>query len=448
MTGTLPAPSIQAALSSLAGWTTQPAVRDAHRLDRSGYDPGTGPDAVVFAESAADVSAVLAHAHATRTPVVVRGAGTGLSGGAVAGEGSIVLDLTRMDRIVEISPEDELAVVEPGVITAHLDAAAAAHGLRYAPDPASLAISTIGGNIATNAGGLRCAKYGVTRDSVLGLDVVLADGRRLATGRRTVKGVAGYDLTSLFVGSEGTLGVIVGATVRLRPVPVRTATLAAWFPDFEGAAAAAAAITAARLQPAVAELLDAACLEAIGADRDGAFLLVQTDGFGADAEIDAVREVVAPLAGRVDLATDPDEAEALLATRRAALPALERLGRVLVEDVAVPRSRLPEAVRAITAISRRSGIRIATMAHAGDGNLHPILVLDPGHEIDERVWATAGEVFTTALELGGTLTGEHGVGLLKRRWLRDELGDDVLDLQYAVKAVFDPHHVLNPGKAL
>lgn len=441
MTSTLP-------LDAVRGWTTDPVVRAAHRLDRSGFDPGSAPDAVVHAESVEDVVAVLAHAQATRTPVVVRGAGSGLSGGAVAGEGSIVLDLTRLDRITELSAADELAVVEPGVITADLDAAAAAHGLRYAPDPASAAISTIGGNIATNAGGLRCAKYGVTRDSVLGLDVVLADGRRIRTGRRTVKGVAGYDLTGLFVGSEGTLGVIVGATVRLRPIPVRTATLAAWFTDFGAAAAATAALTAARLQPAVAELLDAACLEALGADGadSGAFLLVQTDGFGADAEIEAVRAVVEPFAVRVDLAADEAEAEALLATRRGALPALEKLGRVLVEDVAVPRSRLPEAVAAITEISRRSGLRIATMAHAGDGNLHPILVVDG--DLDGHVWATAGEVFQTALDLGGTLTGEHGVGLLKRRWLRAELGDTTHDLQREIKAALDPHGLLNPGKAL
>ncbi|MCF7547981.1 FAD-binding oxidoreductase [Pseudonocardia sp. WMMC193] len=441
MTSTLP-------LDAVRGWTTDPVVRAAHRLDRSGFDPGSAPDAVVHAESVEDVVAVLAHAQATRTPVVVRGAGSGLSGGAVAGEGSIVLDLTRLNRITELSAADELAVVEPGVITVDLDAAAAAHGLRYAPDPASAAISTIGGNIATNAGGLRCAKYGVTRDSVLGLDVVLADGRRIRTGRRTVKGVAGYDLTGLFVGSEGTLGVIVGATVRLRPIPVRTATLAAWFTDFGAAAAATAALTAARLQPAVAELLDAACLEALGADGadSGAFLLVQTDGFGADAEIEAVRAVVEPFAVRVDLAADEAEAEALLATRRGALPALEKLGRVLVEDVAVPRSRLPEAVAAITEISRRSGLRIATMAHAGDGNLHPILVVDG--DLDDRVWATAGEVFQTALDLGGTLTGEHGVGLLKRRWLRAELGDTAHDLQRELKAALDPHGLLNPGKAL
>lgn len=447
-------PSTTAPRPALHGWTTDPGVRESHRLDRSGFDPGGRPDAVLLAESVDDVAALLAHAHATRTPVVVRGAGTGLSGGAVAGEGTVVLDLSRLDRIVEVSPPDELAVVQAGVVTADLDAAAGVHGLRYAPDPASAAISTIGGNIATNAGGLRCAKYGVTRDSVLGLDVVLADGRRIATGRRTVKGVAGYDLTSLFVGSEGTLGVIVGATVRLRPIPLRTATLAAWFTDFATASSAAAAITAARLQPAVAELLDTACVEAIaavpGADapRGAAFLLVQTDGFGSDAEIDAVRAVVEPLADHVDVTTDPTRSEALLTTRRNALPALERLGRVLVEDVAVPRSRLPEAVEAIAGIARRSGVRIATMAHAGDGNLHPILVLEPGRAPDDHVWATAGEVFTTALRLGGTLTGEHGVGLLKRRWLRDELGADVLDLQHDLKAVFDPRGVLNPGRAL
>ncbi|WP_226357938.1 MULTISPECIES: FAD-binding oxidoreductase [unclassified Pseudonocardia] len=439
--------------SALPGWSTDPAVRAAARLDRSGFDPGSVPDAVVVARSVDDVTELLSHAHATGTPVVVRGAGTGLSGGAVAGAGSVVLDVSGLDRILEISPVDELAVVEAGVLTADLDAAAAAHGLRYAPDPASAAISTIGGNIATNAGGLRCAKYGVTREAVLGLDVVLADGRRVATGRRTVKGVAGYDLTGLFVGSEGTLGVVVGATVRLRPVPVATATLAAWFDDVAGAAAAAAAITAARLQPAVAELLDTACLDAVaaagGAASHGtAFLLVQTDGFGASVEIDAVRAVVEPLASRVDIATDDVGARTLLATRRAALPALERLGRVLVEDVAVPRSRLAEAVTAVAAISARSGIRIATMAHAADGNLHPILVLEPGRGLDEQVWDVAGEVFTTALRLGGTLTGEHGVGLLKRRWLRDELGDDLLDLQQQLRSVFDPRGVLNPGKAL
>jgi len=431
------------------------AELEAHRLDRSGHDPGGRPRAVVFAETVDDVVDVLRTAHADGTPVVPRGAGTGLAGGAAATDGSVVLDLSRMNRIVELLPPDELAVVEPGVVTADLDRAAAAHGLRYAPDPASAAISTIGGNIATNAGGLRCAKYGVTRESVLGLDVVLADGRRIATGRRTVKGVTGYDLSGLFVGSEGTLGVIVGATLRLRPIPPRTATLAAFFPDVRAAAAASAAITAARLQPSVAELLDTACLDAIDAvrgtafrSRGGAFLLVQTDGWGAAEEMAAVRAVVAPLAVDLDVTDDPAATEELLAVRRAALPALERRGRVLVEDVVVPRSRLADAVTAIAEIGRRTGVPIATMAHAGDGNLHPILVTTPGAPIGEPVQAAAGEVFETALRLGGTLTGEHGVGLLKRRWLAQELGEDVRALQRAIKAVLDPRSVLNPGKKL
>ncbi|GAA1851935.1 FAD-linked oxidase C-terminal domain-containing protein [Pseudonocardia ailaonensis] len=430
------------------GWTEDPAVLDARRLDRSGVDPGGRPRAVVIAESVDDVVDTLRHAHAERIPVVTRGAGTGLSGGATAGDGTIVLDLSRLDRIREISVADQVAVVEAGVITADLDRAAGEHGLRYAPDPASVAISTIGGNIATNAGGLRCAKYGVTRDSVLGLEVVLADGRIVRTGRRTVKGVAGYDLTSLFVGSEGTLGVIVAATLRLRPAPDEVATAALYLPDVDTAAAAAAALTAARIQPAVLELLDGACLSAIDPrGPGGAFLLVQTDGAGAAIEMARAHEILAGF-GEVRVAADPAEAERLLAVRRGALPALERRGRVLIEDVAVPRSRMAEAVTAISGISARSGIEIATMAHAGDGNLHPILVLPHGRELDDEVWAAAGEVFTTALRLGGTLTGEHGVGTLKRRWLADELGPDVLELHHRVRSAFDPHAILNPGKAL
>ena len=436
-------------------WTTDAAVVRAHRLDRSGWVPEGEPLGVALAEDVADVQAVLAEANRSRTPVVVRGAGTGLSGGAAATAGAIVLDVSRLNRIVEVSPVDQLAVVEPGVITADLDRAAHAHGLRYAPDPASVAISTIGGNIATNAGGLRCAKYGVTRDSVLGLDVVLADGRLVRTGRRTVKGVTGYDLTGLFVGSEGTLGVIVGATLRLRPIPPATCTLTAFFATVADAAAASVAITSAGLQPSVAELLDARTLGAIDAafggdlsSRGGAFLLVQTDGFGAQAEAEAARTAIAPLAMTVELTTNPLYAEQLLATRRQALPALERLGRVLIEDVAVPRSRLAEAVAAIDEISVRSGIPVFTMAHAGDGNLHPIIVVEHGRPFDQRVWDTAGEIFRLALRLGGTLTGEHGVGHLKRAWVAEELGPDNLGLQHELKAVFDPHGILNPGKAL
>ncbi|MEV7866286.1 FAD-linked oxidase C-terminal domain-containing protein [Streptomyces sp. NPDC088124] len=436
--------------------TTDPAATAPYAIDRSGARPDGQPMAVVHAAHTDDVRTTLRHADALRVPVVPRGAGTGLSGGATAPEGSLVLDLARMNRIVEIAPGDQLAVVEPGVITADLDRAAAAHGLRYAPDPASAALSTIGGNIATNAGGLRCAKYGVTRDSVLGLDAVLADGTLLRTGRRTVKGVTGYDLTALLTGSEGTLGVITAATVRLRPRPVATSTLAAYFATFAAAAAAATALTAARIEPAMAELLDgpvlAAIDEATGSGlrgRGGALLLVQCDGVGAAAEAARVAQVLHGRATSVELTDDEDEAQELLVARRLALPSLERLGRPLIEDIAVPRSRLAEAVREIETISARHGVPVHTLAHAADGNLHPILVIDPAlPEVPDAAWATASDIFATALRLGGTLTGEHGVGTLKRRWLADELGPDSVALHHRLKAAFDPHGILNPGKAI
>ncbi|KAA9157281.1 FAD-binding protein [Amycolatopsis acidicola] len=425
----------------------------AHRHDRSGWEPAGLPSAVVTPRSTAEVQAVLEVANETGTPVVVRGAGTGLSGAATATAGELVLSTAALNAITELSAADQLAVVQPGVVTAELDRAAGEHGLRYAPDPASVEISTIGGNIATNAGGLRCAKYGVTRDSVLGLEVVLADGRVVRTGRRTVKGVTGYDLTGLFVGSEGTLGVVTSATVRLRPAPAETATVAAFFDSVEKAAAAVGRL---RVQPAIAELLDADALEAVDAAqntsfraRGAAFLLVQTDGHGAGAEAELVRADLAPLATGVEVTTDPAVAGELLAARRFALPSLEKQGRVLIEDIAVPRARLAEAVAAIAAITRRHGVTAATLAHAGDGNLHPIFVIDrAAAEIPEAVWAAAGEVFETALRLGGTLTGEHGVGVLKRKWLPGELSPDTLALHHSVKRLFDPRGILNPGKAI
>ena len=427
-------------------WSAEPDTLRVRRLDRSGWEPDGTPAAVVFPRSARDVQAVLRGAFSTRTPVVPRGAGTALTGASTAGAGAIVLDLSRMNRILEIRPDDGIAVAEPGVITADLDRAAAAHGLRYAPDPASLELSTIGGNIATNAGGLRCAKYGVTRDSVLGLDVVLADGTRVATGRATLKGVAGYDLTGLFVGSEGTLGVVVGATLRLRNLPDPTATLAAYYPDIETAAAASVALATAQIQPVLAELLDRATLDALGeAHREGeALLIVQTDG-GPD-EAARAADVLGRTATTLRSTTDPDEAAVLLAARRGALPAIERLGRPLIEDIAVPRSRLAEAVREIVAIARRHDVRICTLAHAGDGNLHPIIVA--GHPISGAVHRAADEIFGLALRLGGTVTAEHGVGVLKRAWLERELGPAAHDLQRRIKDLFDPHGILNPGKAL
>ncbi|WP_430787906.1 FAD-binding oxidoreductase [Actinoplanes sp. G11-F43] len=430
-------------------WSADPAVLGEKRLDRSGWEPEGMPVAVVWPRTVGEVQRVMRGALATRTPVVPRGAGTALTGGSAAGSGTVVLDLSRMDRIVEIRADDGVAVAEPGVITADLDRAAAAHGLRYAPDPASLELSTIGGNIATNAGGLRCAKYGVTRDSVLGLDVVLADGTLISTGRGTLKGVAGYDLTGLFTGSEGTLGVVVGATLRLRALPAPTATIAACYPDVESAAAASVALAEARVQPVLAELLDEATLAALaghGLPQDGgALLIVQTDG-GSAAEVD--RAVGALSRGATSVRHD-DDPDALLAARRQAFPAIERLGRPLIEDIAVPRSALAVAVRSIADIARRHDVPICTVAHAGDGNLHPVVVAGGwGEPIPESAHRAADEIFGLALDLGGTVTGEHGVGVLKRHWLGRELGADQHLLQQRIKELFDPHGILNPGKAI
>ncbi|MER6957019.1 FAD-linked oxidase C-terminal domain-containing protein [Streptomyces sp. NPDC000618] len=431
---------------------TDPRTLADRATDRSGLRPDGLPFAVVRARRTEDVTVALQHAHALRVPVVPRGAGTGLSGGASAGEGALVLDLSGMDRILELSVEDQLAVVEPGVVTADLDRAAAAHGLRYAPDPASAAWSTIGGNIATNAGGLRCAKYGVTRDSVLGLEAVLADGTVVRTGRRTVKGVTGYDLTALLTGSEGTLAVITSATLRLRPTPVATATAAAYFATFEAAAEASYAIGRAGIVPALAELVDGPVLAAVDPDlraRGAALLIVQCDGAGAAVEAAAVAELLAPTATSVETTEDPAEAEALLAARRLALPALERLGRPLIEDIAVPRSRLGQAVAEIRAISARHDVPVFTIAHAADGNLHPIIVVDPSLDrLPDAAWEAAGEIFALALRLGGTLTGEHGVGVLKRQWVAEELGPQAHALQRRLKEAFDPRGILNPGKGL
>jgi glycolate oxidase len=428
-----------------------PAELAACRLDKSGHESTTAPLAIVNAASVADVQATMRVATATGTPVVVRGAGTGLAGGAIAGHGEIVLSTLGMTRILEISEDDELAVVEPGIINADLNAALAGVGLWFAPDPASRAISTVGGNIATNAGGLLCAKYGVTREAVLGLKVVLADGRLMSLGHRTVKGVTGLDLVALMIGSEGTLAVIVEATVRLRRLPQgEPSTIGAYFPTIEAAARAASVISASGLRPAIMELLDPRAMgwiaEHLGvAVRAESYLLVQTDGPAAAEEARGALAVIRSLGGDATLTTDRAEADRLFALRRSFHPAMEARGTVLIEDVCVPRSTLPAMFHAIEEITARHGVTIATVAHAGDGNLHPNFVFT-GTTVPPEVWAAADEMFETALRLGGTLTGEHGVGILKKRWLRDELGDDQVELQRDIKRVFDPSGILNPGK--
>ncbi|MBN9157803.1 FAD-linked oxidase C-terminal domain-containing protein [Microbacterium sp.] len=442
---------LRAALGELVD--TGSAALDAARADRSGHSSPTPPLAVVHATSTADVQAVLRIAHDTGTPVVVRGAGTGLAGAAIAGAGEIVLSTLRMRRVLEVRPDDLLAVVEPGLLNGELDAVLSPLGLWWPPDPASRDISTVGGNIATGAGGLLCAKYGVVRDAVLAVDLVLADGRLLHLGHRSVKGVTGLDLTSLVIGSEGRLGVIVGATLKLRRLePGAECTIMATFPAVRDAARASAAVTASGAQPAIMELMDAHSLAAVHAllqleppAAELAQLTIRTDGRSAAAEADRIATVLREAGGAVTVTDDPAEGEELLRIRRSMHAAMASLGTTLIEDVSVPRSALPAMFDEIARIERAYGIVIPTVAHAGDGNLHPNFIV-PGPEIPDRIWQAADNLFRAALRLGGTLTGEHGIGILKSRWLADELGEDQWELQREIVRVFDPRGILAPGR--
>ncbi|QDG87301.1 FAD-binding oxidoreductase [Pseudarthrobacter sp. NIBRBAC000502770] len=417
------------------------------------------PLAVVFPESVADVQSVVKACADSGVAIVPRGAGTGVSGGAHATANCIILSLERMDRILALSPDDETAVVEPGVVNAVLNEAAAEHGLMYAPDPASFRSSTIGGNVATNAGGLRCAKYGVTRDSVLALDVVLADGSLIHTGHQTFKGVAGYDLTGLFVGSEGTLGIVVGITVRLKYLPREVHTVAAFYPDFRLAAAGVLAVGRARVQPAIMELLDGGTLAQLddihGSDltaRGKSLLLVQTDGFGAAAEAEVVRRVLRD--GGATVTTEASaEAERLVELRRHSRGTEVDDEYRVGEDVAVPRSRLVDYVAALEVMAAEQQVHLKVVAHAGDGNLHPTFWIDrQGPDVEpgamDRLQVALDESITAALAMGGTITGEHGIGQYKLRWLGQEQPEPVRELQRRIKDLFDPAGVLNPGKAI
>ena len=392
-------------------------------------------------------------------PVVPRGGGSGLAGGAAGIDGCVLLSLARMNAILELDPVNELAVAEAGVINADLDRAAAEHGLMYPPDPSSYEISTIGGNLATNAGGLRCVKYGVTRDAVLGLEVVLADGRVLRTGRRTMKGVAGYDLTSLFVGSEGTLGVITSATLRLRPRPAAPpTTVAASFPSFGAAARAVTAILQARLQPSLLELMDRATLRAIDdwkhlgfGDDVQALLIAQDDTEDAARRAGIMRDAV-PRArrlagrrvrqrGRVPAAPrhPPDVLPGHRAARASTWSRTCACRAPCCRTWSSGSSGPPTGTGCGSPRSPTPGTATCTRSSSTTGRW-------PVEEVPDSVWAAADEVFRAALELGGTLTGEHGVGLIKRRWLALELGEDSMAVHRTIKAALDPAGILNPGK--
>jgi len=435
---------------------TDPDVKATYAVDES--LGATAPDEfeVVRARDLADVVEVLRWAEATRTAVVPQGARSGLAGGSVAAERGVVLNLEAMSAVTAIDPVESVAVVEPGVRTADLKAAVAELGLFYPPDPASSAFCTIGGNVATNAGGLCCVKYGVTADYVRGLEVVLPGGEVVRTGRRTAKGVAGLDLTGLFVGSEGTLGVVTSVVTRLLPAPDPALTALATFATLEAASEAIVAMRLDRFGPSLLELLDAGTITALQALADYGFpdgvaaaLIVQSDRPGHTGE-DVQRYadlLTAAGATEVAVADDSQESEALLAGRRALHHALVAKGAHFIEDVCVPVARLTDLIRAGQDISARTGVEIVMSGHGGDGNLHPSLFFEPADPASrERAETAFGELVTAALAMGGTITGEHGVGSLKARWLAQELGEAELARQRRLKAFFDPHGIMNPGR--
>ncbi len=435
------------------------ADRESYRTDETAYLTAGLPLAVALPTATAEVSTLLRLASDHGVPVVPRGAGSGLSGGAAGIEGGLTIAMTRMDAVLEIDRENLVVVTQPGILNAELKKRVAAEGLFYAPDPASYEICSIGGNLGTNAGGLCCVKYGQTRHSVLGLEVVLADGRVIRTGGKNIKDVAGYALTHLFVGSQGTLGIITEATLRLRVAPPPRTTMLAFFPTLDGAGDAVAGIVAAGIDMVTLELLDRASIAAVddaftlGLDRDAeAMLLVESDRPEASAivELDAaVAACEAAGATSTMRAADATEADWLRQARRLALRALERQGIVRMEDVGVPRSRVPDLLRAIAGIGRKHGIKVATFGHAGDGNLHPNFIFDRDDPRAEELTDLArADLYKAAIALGGTVTAEHGIGLARRSVLVDQVGADVIDVMRSIKAALDPLGILNPGRVI
>jgi len=449
---------LQALLSIEQVTIDRPALAE-HSIDKW-YAHAT-PDVVVFAESTEDVSKVMTYANENEVPVYTRGAGVGYVGGCVPVNGGIVLSVARMDQILEINTGDGAVVVQAGAITGELQAAVKELGWYYPPDPASLKECSLGGNVATNAGGPRCLKYGVTKQYVLGLTVVLADGRVLKTGGRCHKNKTGFDLTAMFVGSEGMLGVVTEATLRIIPHPETRAMLGASFKDFAAAAGAVQAVLDSGRLPSALEITDsftlAAARDYLGEDKlppGDAYLMVELDGRkkSVAGELEGLEAFLGEIGAlRIDVARDEQECEKIWQLRRDFSYSLRHTGLVkLNQDVVVPRSKLVELVEFAQGLQKETGIAVASFGHAGDGNIHTNLMVDNYEDpkVQEVADETLDRLFTWILENGGAITGEHGVGLAKKRWIRQALGDVSLDTHRAVKASLDPKGILNPGKFL
>lgn len=436
---------------------TDPTVTEGYRQDRA-FDPSAGkPLAVVRPRRTEEVQTVLRWATANRVPVVPRGAGSGLSGGATALDNCIVLSTEKM-RDISVDPVTRTAVCQPGLFNAEVKKAAAEHGLWYPPDPSSFEICSVGGNIATNAGGLCCVKYGVTTDYVLGMQVVLADGTAVRLGGPRLKDVAGLSLTKLFVGSEGTLGVVTEVTLRLVPKQNASSVVVATFASVQDAVDAVLGVTA-RLRPSMLEFMDSVAINAVedtlrmDLDRGAAAMLVAGSderGRAGSEDAEIMAKVLAENAATEVFSTDdPDEGEAFVVARRFCIPAVEAKGSLLLEDVGVPLPALGRLVTGIAGIAAERDLMISVIAHAGDGNTHPLIVYDPADaDMTERAHLAFGEIMDLAVGLGGTITGEHGVGRLKRPWLAGYLGPEVMDLNRRIKQALDPKGILNPGSGI
>ena len=416
------------------------------------------PEAAVWPIDTNQVSEILKLATKERFPVVPRGAGTSLAGLAVPQQGGVILDMARMDKILEITIEDRLAVVQPGVVYADLERALAPDGFFFPPDPASGAVCTLGGNVATNAGGIKGAKYGTTKDYVLALEVVLPDGRILHTGSKCMKSVSGYDLTKLFVGSEGTLGVVTEITLKINPKPPLTSTSMATFEDLEDAGRAISEIMYSGILPSSLEVVDQQTLQAINENTDmglpevEALLVAETDGYTREETEFQMAKITKVFeknnATSIRRSENEKEAEALWAARKSAYGVAARINNNLfVEDLSIPMSKVPEMLRAISDLAKKYDLKIPTVGHAGDGNLHPVISFD-GTNSDEvkRVEKATKELFEKVIDLGGTLTGEHGIGLAKAPVMHLEHDDISMDVMRSIKRLFDPNNILNPGK--